>query len=81
MEVANQKFYAISNEIEIAKNNEIEKLQETHQAEIKKLKRKQYYLVKKSNDLQSKIENLNILFIVIKALKDVKVQQRTDIII
>ena len=45
MEVANQKLYAISNEIKTAKNNKIKQLQETQQAEIKKLKRKHYYIL------------------------------------
>ena len=81
MELSNQQIHAISNEFESAKNNEIEHLQQTHQSEIKKLKQKQYYLVKKNNDLQSKMENLDISFIINQALKDVKVQQRADIIL
>ena len=56
-DITNQKIKEITDQIEIAKSKEIRQLQATHESQIKKLKRKTYYLVKNNNDLQAKIEN------------------------
>ena len=77
----NQKMKEITDQIEIAKTKEIRQLQATHVSQIKKLKRKQYYLVKKNNNLQVKLENLDILFVINKALHNVRIGKRADIIL
>ena len=50
-ERTNQKMKEITDQIEITKTKEVRQLQATHVSQIKNLKRKQYYLVKKNNDL------------------------------
>ena len=52
-----------------------------HQTEIKKLRRKQYYLQQKNKELASKLVNMDINYFINRALKYVRYEKRAALVL
>ena len=80
-DMATQQIRQASHSMEVMKKNELLAIQADHDMELKKVKRKQYYLAKKNKEILEKIDNGDISFVVNRALKGISKKKRADVVL
>ena len=67
--------------MEVMKKNELLAIEANHNMELKKVKRKQYYLAKKNEEILEKIDNGDILSMMNRALKGMSKKKHADVLL